>query len=149
MRTKISDFNWFVVYFFDARQMKRCFGYAETQRKRVQGGFPLVDPPASRATHKNATAFLIKRARFESNADFAFAVSKKRRKRRDFYGKKCEYTALFPLRHPERSAAYARGVEWISQRFFLVGLRLAPAVSCEKLIICFTCGVAKRREGSE
>jgi len=49
----------------------------------------------------------------------------------DFYGKKCEYTAFFPLRHPERSAAHARGVEWISQRFFLVGLRLAPAVSMQ------------------
>ncbi|MBQ8718413.1 MAG: hypothetical protein IJY66_04035, partial [Clostridia bacterium] len=37
VRTGLSNLNNIVVHFFDARQMKRCFGYAETQRKRVQG----------------------------------------------------------------------------------------------------------------
>jgi len=37
VRTKLFNHSYFVVHFFDARQMKRCFGYAETRRKRVQG----------------------------------------------------------------------------------------------------------------
>jgi hypothetical protein len=35
VRTELSNFNNFVVHFFDTRQMKRCFGCAETQRKRA------------------------------------------------------------------------------------------------------------------
>jgi hypothetical protein len=71
--------------------------------------------------HKNAIAFFAKHARLLQTADFAFAASKRTAKTEGFLREEIlpRYTAFFPLRHPERSAAHARGVEWISQRFFL------------------------------
>ena len=37
VRTELSNLNKLIVHFFDARQRKRCFGCAETPKKRVQG----------------------------------------------------------------------------------------------------------------
>jgi hypothetical protein len=57
--------------------------------------------------HKNAVAFFAKHTRFEQSADFAFAVSKKRRKLQGVLREEILLgcAAFFPLRHPERSAA--------------------------------------------
>jgi len=55
----------------------------------------------------NACGVWLNRTRLLHSKNFAFAVSKKRRKLQGVLREEMlvRYTALFPLRHPERSAA--------------------------------------------
>ena len=111
VRTKISNCRRLVVHFWRAPKMNQ---------KTRMGEDPHV-PPAGRVLHAKRSRVLLNARGCHRVQTLLSPPQRGRRKLRGVLREEMlpRYTAFFPLRHPERSAAHARGVEWISQRFFL------------------------------